>query len=185
MPSKIEQLAIDYLGHRTGRTDELRAAIDAKYPGAVERSRARADKATFEQKFVGPVPDWAKRYVAKYAPRLERLTIRQSRSKRYSSGHCRYYGPIVVTFGYTPKPRPGETPEAIESMREEAERAEGEKRVVVLHELAHHRAPMHGHDEKFAAELHRMVVAEHLTAAHAARHGRRRVLKGKRAASPR
>lgn len=122
----------------------LEAAVEAKHPGAVARARDRKKKERFERKFIGPVPSWAKRYVAKYCPTIESLRIRQSRIKDYSSGHCWYgSGELVVTF-------------AIAS----SDYGEAERQATVLHELAHGRATYDRHGDRFYDYWYEMLVAE-------------------------
>lgn len=124
---------------------DLRAAIETKHPGAVARAEARRKKARFEAKFIGPVPEWAKRYVAKYGrANVSSLTVRQSRTKDYTSGHCWYSGGrLVVTFSL-----PGSD--------------ERERQASVLHEIAHALATYDDHGDRFYAKWYELLKAEGL-----------------------
>lgn len=147
----VTQAALDYLSRpgwgNLSYVKPLEVAIEAKHPGAIERARARAKKARFEQKFIGEVPSWAKRYVAKYgAGSVRSLRIRQSRLKDHSSGHCWYGdGRLVVTFA-----------------RDGGPYGEVERRAVVLHEIAHALAKWDQHGPAFYAEWHRLLRSEGL-----------------------
>ena len=149
-PDKLHRFAIEAVAARGEMLDgprmkALRAGLEEAFPGAIERARDRRKRAAFDSKFAGPVPEWAKRYVKKHSPNIDRLTIRQSRTKPYSSGHCLNGGEIVVTFG---------------AGRETDADTLVERQAVVLHELAHSLKPWHGHDETFYAEWRRLLVAE-------------------------
>lgn len=142
----INVIAANY--SEVGRKPSMSAlhdAIEARHPGAIERRRAARRKASFEQKFIGPVPAWAKRYVAKYAPGdVSSLQVRVSRTKTYSSGHCWYGdGRLVVTLS-----KPGS--ELVE------------QQATVLHEIAHARASWDGHGERFYDVWFEMLRAENL-----------------------
>lgn len=116
-------------------------ALEAKSPGAVERARARFDKEKDEARFKGNPPEWAKRLIRKYGGSGTSLTIRRSRTKSWSSGHCSYWDrQLVVTFGG---------------------HDEEEQRYVILHEIAHTKAAA-GHGDDFYDELLVMVRAEGL-----------------------
>jgi hypothetical protein len=119
--------------------------IEAKYPGAIERARVRVKKERFEKKFIGSVPEWAKRYVAKHAAgSVSSLQIRQSRTKDYSSGRCWYgSGRLVVTFS---------RPDSINGLVE--------RQATVLHEIAHALAPWGGHDDRFYDQWYRLLRDE-------------------------
>jgi len=125
----------------------LQDAIEAKHPGAIDRRRATNKKVAFERKFIGPVPDWAKRYVAKHGSGyVTSLQVRQSRTKSHSSGHCWYgSGRLVVTFG-----------------RPDAPDSEVERKATVLHEIAHARATYDGHGDRFYDMWCEMLRAEGL-----------------------
>lgn len=118
---------------------ELAAVLEEAYPGAIARATEARTKARFESKFVGPVPDYAKRYVAKYWPGLTRLTWRRS----------------GVTLRGTCATWSGEI-RVIERIGTD----EQKMRILVLHEIAH-RVGI-GHDERFAAEFKRLLVGEKL-----------------------
>jgi hypothetical protein len=143
-PGKIEKLAVDAIASYDARHGipvnmiPLRNAIEEAYPGAISRAIERREAAQFEAKFTGKVPPWAKRYVAKHWPTLEHLTWR--RSRHTLRGTCDGYGRITVT----------------ERIGTDEERM----RILVLHEIAHRRG--YGHDEKYTAELRRLLVAEGL-----------------------
>jgi hypothetical protein len=150
-PTAAERAAIKYLAGRpvsgtlyTRSEDDrvaLRTAINEAFPGAIARAQKGSQKDAFEDRFVGNVPAWAKRYVRKYGARVSRLTIRRSATKPYSSGHCWYgSGVITVTLGG------GD---------------DLEQKAVVLHEIAHANAPG-AHDDAFYAEWHRLLALEGL-----------------------
>ena len=150
--TKIEQLAANHLARAhwsdirpgvrvTGTKKALLDALEAKSPGAVERAHARYEKDKDEARFKGNVPQWAKRLVRMYATRDTSLTIRRSRTKPWSSGHCSYWDrQLVVTLGVT---------------------EEAEQRYTVLHEIAHTKAAA-GHGDDFYDVLYAMVRAEGL-----------------------
>jgi len=143
-PDKVAAAAIEYVAANSGRVSQsatlsaLVDVLDEKYPGAIERARARRKVKVFESKFSGPVPPWCKRLVAKHWPDLGRLQWRRSRTTL--RGTCDGWSTITVTE------RIGTTEERM--------------RILVLHEIAHRRGT--GHDERFAAEFRRLLVAEGL-----------------------
>lgn len=157
-PNAIEQAAIRYTAERGADAyAALRVAIEAKFPGAIDRQRAKAAKERQERVFVGKVPAWAKRLALKHAKReLVRLTWRVSRIHQQSTGRCwSWQGQIVITAG------------------SDAE----DQKVTLLHELAHLLDFETGHTESFYDTMYRLVKAEGLIRAATATHGHTRGMK--------
>lgn len=157
MYTKIERAAIAYLA-RDGITQRagLKAAIEEKYPGAVERARAKRQKERFAQKFTGNPPDWAKRMIAKHAPDITRLNWRRSRVKQGTSGHCSLWGgDMTITVG-----------RGMGHLSEDRKTVtwthdEDEDRYVLLHEVAHHKTH-EMHTDAFWGCLYDLLVDEGL-----------------------
>ncbi len=173
----MARAAIDLLAARrrdpfssAGQMTALKRIIEETYPGAIDRACARAEAEAFEAKFLGKVPAWAKRYVAKYGgANVSTLRIKQSRSphRTGTSGWCLYStGEIQLTFA--------------------VDGDENEQKMSVLHEIAHANKPG-GHDDRFYAEWRRLLAAEGLyrEAVKSGRFGTRRANKLRRAAIPR
>lgn len=143
-PDKVAAAAIELLAANPTRHGQATFAalieiVEERYPGAIERARARRKAKAFDSKFVGPVPDWAKRYVKKHYPSLRLMKWR--RSKVTLRGTCETWtSTITVT--------------------ERTGTSEERMRILVLHEIAHQVG--YGHDDKYAAELRRLLVAEGL-----------------------
>jgi hypothetical protein len=150
----IAQAAIDFLAQSSypGYDGELRKAVEAKYPGAIERARVRHKKARDAARFVGNPPTFVRTYVRKYAPKIHRVTWRRSRMSNLSSGqYDPYDSAIVVTAGAD----------------------EIDQRVTLLHEIAHFRTPYEKHGDKFYDQWYRLLKGEGLYRAGANRfHGR-------------
>lgn len=176
-PNAVEKTVIEYLARRDvprafADAAAVRRAIEAKFPGAIARQKERDAKETFDRKFVGNVPAWARHYVEKYGSRVDTLTIRRSRSKDTTSGRCYGGSRLVVTFG---REKPGDD---IENARREKD-----WRTVVLHEIAHSRAPYDDHGDRFYAEFRKMLVAEGLLRFAQERYGKIRAGKLRQVAS--
>lgn len=144
----VEKAALRYVADQgSAHFVQLRLALEGKYPGSVEKARAKAIKEREDKRFIGPVPLWAKHFVKKHGQgRVSSLTFRQSLTKEMSGGHCALYsGRIVVTAGH------GKTAEHLLDLKG-----------VVLHEIAH-ATSMAGHDdEAFWSDFHKFLTAEHL-----------------------
>ncbi len=182
-PDKVARAAIDWLSGKSPDGREMRRVIEEVYPGAIARARAAQVKAEHDARFTGPVPLWAKRYVEKHASDHVTLQVRQSRSKVTTSGRCYGGSRLVVTFGRAHRLYGNETPEAEASIREQQERVESDHRIVVLHEIAHTRAPWDDHGPKFYAAFRKLLVAEGLLRAAEKRYGKIRAGKLRQAAS--
>jgi hypothetical protein len=137
-PDRLHRLAIEAAAR--GRiTNDLRTGLEEAFPGAIARASERREREAFDARFAGPVPAWAKRYVAKYWPGITQMRWRRSATTLH--GTCdRWEGTIVVTA------RNGEPEQRL--------------RILVLHEIAHRVG--RGHDERYTAELRRLLVAEGL-----------------------
>ena len=143
----VEAAAIKFVAHLNASDPAkgLRDAIEARFPGALDKEKAVLRKVRFEAKFVGNVPDWAKRLVAKYTPSLRTLRWHRSAAQWSASGHCKPYASEIIVTTASPAQDPDES----------------DAKYVLLHEIAHLRGGTH-HDERFWDECYRLLVAENL-----------------------
>jgi predicted metal-dependent hydrolase len=142
-PTRIELAAIGVVATSSkpyrARVGILAGLIETSYPGAIERAAARIERERFESKFHGPVPAWAKKLVAKHRPDL--IALRWRRSRTTLRGTCSSWSSEITVTERIGEP-------------------EQRMRILLLHEIAHFRGT--GHDERFAAEFRRLLVAEGL-----------------------
>ena len=147
----ITQAAIDHLTKSSCRgasAEKLRALIEAKHPGALDRAKERAKQDRFDAKFTGKVPAWVKTYVRKYGQDVGTVRIRQSRQNVSSTGYCWYgSGDIVVTLS---------------NLNLQSAYGLEEQKVAVLHEIAHTKRQWDRHGDRFHDAWYEMLRAENL-----------------------
>ena len=185
--SAIDKAVIEWMYFRTGlsaerreRWEALEKAVEATYPGTLakitaaqarerEAHRKAAEAKREAERFVGNPPDWAIRLVKKYVPGLIQLRWRHG-TGRSTTGRC-WPGSqeIVVTAGLGAKRL--SVASDFTSPLVHDDQTEIHK-CVLLHEIAHALSPTHHHDAEFWAELHRLLVAEHLYMAYQKHWGR-------------